>query len=53
MEYIKEPGKNSEILRKESLNEIIFKVDVPGLKCWKTHGEPVTLAPDFKWEGKK
>ncbi len=52
VEYIRGEGRNSEIIRKESFNEIIYKVDIPGLKDWKNQEEPVKLTPGFKWEGR-
>jgi hypothetical protein len=46
------PGRSydsTEIVRKESYNESIYRVDIEGLSQWKNHGENVKLAPGFRW----
>lgn len=50
MEHSSNKQYNTEIVRKESFNEEIYKVDIEGLKTWKNNTSPVKLAPGFRWD---
>lgn len=43
-------GERTEMTRKESFNEDVYRVDLEGLKGWKNNIEAVKLTPGFKWE---